>query len=101
VKYSVVVGRSSTHNELICKFGYASLIMKSGFASLLCTFILLSCHSPISLMPEGCLESTNYASDCFLCNVNTSVIAVESSEITFCFRSDGRVITDDVGTFLK
>jgi hypothetical protein len=81
VKYSVVVGRSSTHNELICKFGYASLIMKSGFASLLCTFILLSCHSSISLMPEGCLESTNHAFDCFLRDVNTLVIAAESSEI--------------------
>jgi hypothetical protein len=82
VKYSVVVGRSSTHNELICKFGNASLIMKSGFASLLCTFILLSCHSSISLMPEGCLEPTNHASDYFLRDVNTLVIAAESSEIT-------------------
>jgi hypothetical protein len=26
------MGRSSTHNELICKFGSASLIMKNGFA---------------------------------------------------------------------
>jgi hypothetical protein len=82
VKYSVVVGRSSTHNELVCKFGNASLIMKSDFASLLVRFILLSRHSPISLMPEGCLESTNHASDYFLRDVNTLVIAAESSEIT-------------------
>jgi hypothetical protein len=32
VKYDVVMGRSSTHNELICKFGSASLIMKNDFA---------------------------------------------------------------------
>jgi hypothetical protein len=33
VKYSVVVGRSSTHNELICKFGSTSRIMKNDFDS--------------------------------------------------------------------
>jgi hypothetical protein len=32
VKYDVVMGRISTHKELICKFGSASLIMKNDFA---------------------------------------------------------------------
>ena len=82
MKYSIVVGRSSTHNELVYKFGNASLIMKSDFASLLERFILLSRHSSISLMPERCLESTNHASNYFLRDVNTLVIAAESSEIT-------------------
>jgi hypothetical protein len=48
---------------------------------ILCTFILLSCHSPLSLMPEGCLESTNHAFHCFLRDVDTLVMAAESSEI--------------------
>jgi hypothetical protein len=39
VKYDVVMGRSSTHNELICKFGNASLIMKNEFAPSFCLLV--------------------------------------------------------------
>jgi hypothetical protein len=43
VKYDVVMGRASTHNELICKFGSTSLIMKNDFApSCMYHFALLS-----------------------------------------------------------
>jgi hypothetical protein len=32
VKCNVVVGKASAHNELICKFGSASRVMKNDFA---------------------------------------------------------------------
>jgi hypothetical protein len=39
--------------------------------------ILLSYHLPISLMLEECLESSNHASDYFLCDVSALVVAAE------------------------
>jgi hypothetical protein len=56
VKYDVVMGRSSTHNELICKFGGASLIMKNDFAP--------SCVYPFAFLSIVLMLTADAVSEC-------------------------------------
>jgi hypothetical protein len=51
VKCNVVVGRTSPHNELICKFGNASLYNEEEFRPILCAPFCLS----VNRRPYLCL----------------------------------------------
>jgi hypothetical protein len=55
VKYDVVVGKVSAHNELICKFSDASRIMKNDFApSCVYHFAFLPIVDRVNAYYRGC-----------------------------------------------
>jgi hypothetical protein len=55
VKCNVVVGKASAHNELICKFGSASRIMKNDFApSCVYHFAFLLIVDRVNAYCRGC-----------------------------------------------